>query len=130
MVKIYDSPAPGRLSIKTKYTLLEHKKGISLFGSTAPHRKNTSNPSSHGTSRLSACGEGKYGKNAADRKKGFIHQALCSYKLRFDFPTDAEILSYLKGKGIFGGQNMVCRGILDRCKFQSRCSEMISIPRL
>ena len=28
MVKIYDSPAPGRLSIKTKYTLLEHKKGI------------------------------------------------------------------------------------------------------
>ena len=31
MVKIYDSPAPGRLSIKTKYTLLEHKKGISLL---------------------------------------------------------------------------------------------------
>ena len=25
-------------------------------------------------------------------------QALCSYKLRFDFPTDAGILNYLRGR--------------------------------
>lgn len=98
MVKIYDSPAPGRLSIKTKYTLLEHKKGISLLeiqlltGRTHQIRAHMAHLG------CPLVGEGKYGKNAADRKKGFIHQALCSYKLRFDFPTDAESLSYLKGK--------------------------------
>ena len=43
-------------------------------------------------------GDGKYGENKADRKKGFKHQALYSYKLRFSFKTDAGILEYLNGK--------------------------------
>ncbi|MEG1886674.1 MAG: RluA family pseudouridine synthase, partial [Oscillospiraceae bacterium] len=32
-------------------------------------------------------GDGKYGHNAFDRKNGFYHQALYSYKLRFNFTT-------------------------------------------
>lgn len=43
-------------------------------------------------------GDGKYGKNAADKKLGFVHQALYSYKLKFDFKEDAGILEYLNGK--------------------------------
>lgn len=43
-------------------------------------------------------GDGKYGKNAADKKMGFVHQALYSYKLKFNFKTDAGILEYLNQK--------------------------------
>lgn len=43
-------------------------------------------------------GDGKYGKNAQDKKKGFVHQALYSYKLRFNFKSDAGVLNYLNNK--------------------------------
>ena len=43
-------------------------------------------------------GDGKYGKNAQDKKNGFDKQALYSYKLSFKFTTDAGILNYLNGK--------------------------------
>ena len=43
-------------------------------------------------------GDGKYGINKDDRKKGFVHQALCSYRLRFSFKSDAGILNYLNKK--------------------------------
>ena len=45
-------------------------------------------------------GDGKYGKLAADKKLGFNKQALYSYKLTFNFTTDAGILNYLKGKTV------------------------------
>ena len=43
-------------------------------------------------------GDGKYGSERFN--KGFDEkgQALYSYRLRFDFPTDAGILNYLRGK--------------------------------
>lgn len=43
-------------------------------------------------------GDGKYGKNTLNRSAGYKYQALCSYKLKFDFRSDAEALNYLKGK--------------------------------
>ena len=43
-------------------------------------------------------GDGKYGKNESDRKLGYRHQALCSYRLRFAFKTEAGVLSYLTGR--------------------------------
>ena len=43
-------------------------------------------------------GDGKYGSGAENRKRGETAQLLCSYRLRFDFPTDAGILEYLKGR--------------------------------
>ena len=43
-------------------------------------------------------GDGKYGKNTAAKKCGFVHQALYSYKLVFNFKTDAGCLNYLTGK--------------------------------
>lgn len=41
-------------------------------------------------------GDGKYGK--LDKRYDRKYQALYSYKLRFDFTTDAGILAYLNGK--------------------------------
>lgn len=43
-------------------------------------------------------GDSKYGKNDMNRKYHRKSQALCSYKLRFDFTTDAGSLGYLNHK--------------------------------
>ena len=43
-------------------------------------------------------GDGKYGTNRINRRSGYLKQALCSYKLTFDFKTDAEELQYLNGR--------------------------------
>lgn len=43
-------------------------------------------------------GDGKYGNNKVNRELGFKYQALCSYKLKFNFKSDAERLQYLNGK--------------------------------
>lgn len=43
-------------------------------------------------------GDGKYGINRTNRDYNIKTQALYSYKLKFEFKTDADILSYLDGK--------------------------------
>lgn len=43
-------------------------------------------------------GDEKYGDKALNRKFHQSHQLLCSYKLRFDFLSDAQELNYLNGK--------------------------------
>ncbi len=43
-------------------------------------------------------GDGKYGINRVNREYNVKTQALCAYKLSFEFRTDAGILSYLNGR--------------------------------
>ena len=43
-------------------------------------------------------GDGKYGRGEVNRRYGETRQALYSYYLRFDFPTGAGILEYLRGR--------------------------------
>lgn len=85
-------------TIKTQYTVLKERDGLSLLevrlltGRTHQIRAHLA---AIGHPLL---GDGKYGVNKADRKLGFVHQALCSYKLKFDFKTDAGELEYLNGR--------------------------------
>ena len=44
---------------------------------------------------------GKYGKNEINKKFSKNTQDLCSYKLKFNFNSDADILEYLNGMEIF-----------------------------
>ncbi|HIZ16421.1 MAG TPA: RluA family pseudouridine synthase [Firmicutes bacterium] len=97
-VYISDSPVNDGLTIKTKYSVISSKGNYSLLeielltGRThqiRAHMAHIGHP---------LLGDGKYGKNAADKKLGFKSQALCSYKLRFSFKTDAGCLNYLNGK--------------------------------
>lgn len=46
----------------------------------------------------SLVGDGKYGTNKADKARGYKHQALCSYRLRFAFSGEETSLDYLNGK--------------------------------
>ncbi|HBV44041.1 MAG TPA: RluA family pseudouridine synthase, partial [Ruminococcaceae bacterium] len=43
-------------------------------------------------------GDGKYGRNSMNKESGYKKQFLYSYKLKFDFVTDAQSLNYLNGK--------------------------------
>lgn len=47
----------------------------------------------------SIVGDGKYGNTyALDKKNGFVHQALCAYRLSFKLTGNYELLSYLNGR--------------------------------
>ena len=45
-------------------------------------------------------GDGKYGKNEINKKFKKHTQMLCSYKLKFNFKENSDILEYLKRKEI------------------------------
>ena len=88
----------NNLTIKTKYTTLASKGGLSLIEVeliTGRTHQIRAHMASIGHALL---GDGKYGKLQNDKKLGFDKQALYSYKLTFDFTTDGGILQYLDGK--------------------------------
>ena len=97
-VYISDYSKPGTKTIITKYRVLKEKNNISLVevdlitGRThqiRAHLAHIGHP---------LAGDGKYGSNKVNKSLGMTTQALCSYKLKFEFTTDAGELEYLNGK--------------------------------
>lgn len=88
----------NNLTVLTKYTVLASKNSLSLLEVdllTGRTHQIRAHMASIGHPIL---GDGKYGKLKDDKKMGFNKQALCSYKLTFNFKTDAGELEYLNGK--------------------------------
>ena len=98
-VRVFDkNPPRGAKDIKTKYKVIAKNSDSALLevelltGRTHQIRAHLAHVGH------SLVGDGKYGVNRADRQKGYKHQALCSYKLRFSFKGEPTVLEYLNGK--------------------------------
>ena len=91
-------PEPGAKTAVTEYKLLRSKGPLSLVecrlltGRTHQIRVQMAHAG------WPLLGDGKYGRERFNKNYEEKGQALYSYKLRFDFPTDAGILEYLRGR--------------------------------
>ena len=95
-VYVTDKPQPGSKTAVTKYETLYSKNGLSLVECELVTGRTHQIRAQMAASGHPLLGDGKYGK--LDKRYDRKYQALYSYKLRFDFTTDAGCLSYLNGK--------------------------------
>lgn len=97
-VRVFDHPVEGGRTAITEYTLLEQRGPLSLLEVNL-HTGRTHQIRAH-MAHLGhpLAGDTKYGTAAQNRGLPYRFQALCAYKLTFDFPTDAGPLNYLQGK--------------------------------
>ena len=97
-VYVYDTPRTGAKTAVTEYRTLADNGKLSLVecrlvtGRTHQIRAQLSHAG------WPLLGDGKYGRERDNRGYGEKGQALCSWKLRFDFSTSAGELEYLNGR--------------------------------
>ncbi len=85
--------------IATKYRVLGYKNGLSLVEVELLTGRTHQIRASFSHLGHPLLGDGKYGTNAQNKDfGGYKKQFLYSYKLTFDFTSDAGILNYLNGK--------------------------------
>lgn len=95
---VYDTPGKGRMKIVTEYTVKDFKDGLSLLEVNLITGKTHQIRAHMAHIGFPLLGEGKYGVNKEDKKLGYKHQALYSYKLKFLKSKEKNLLSYLDGK--------------------------------
>ncbi len=97
-VAVYHRPVPGGKSAVTMYRTLRKQGGLSLVEAELLTGRTHQIRASFADAGHPLLGDGKYGIGEVNRKYGETRQALYSCYIRFDFPTDAGALEYLRGK--------------------------------
>ena len=94
---VYDKPVPGGKTMITRYRVLRSYKKAALCEVELKTGRTHQIRAHMAYIGCPLVGDGKYSDNRLERTLGFESQALCSYKLIFDF-KDSCALSYLNGR--------------------------------
>ncbi len=97
-VKVYDHPVPGGKTAVTLYKTLAVGKGLSLVECRLVTGRTHQIRAQFAHAGHPLLGDGKYGREKDNKRYGRSYQALYSYKLSFQFITDAGILTPLNGR--------------------------------
>ena len=97
-VSVRDQPVPGGKTAITTYETLDRRGELSLVEVGLETGRTHQIRATFAHMGYPLLGDGKYGRGDVNRRYGETRQALYSYKLTFDFPTDAGLLNYLKGR--------------------------------
>ena len=89
---------PGARTAITEYRVLRSSEGLSLVECRLLTGRTHQIRAQMAYAGYPLLGDGKYGIEKVNRTFGEKGQALYSYKLMFEFPTDAGILDYLRGR--------------------------------
>ena len=95
-VFVTDTPQPGAKTCQTNYKVLSCAQGLSLVECELITGRTHQIRAQFAHSGHPLLGDGKYGK--LDKRFDRNYQALYSYKLTFQFTTEAGALEYLNGK--------------------------------
>lgn len=97
-VYVKNRPEPGAKTAVTEYRLIASKGALSLVECRLLTGRTHQIRAQMAHAGYPLLGDGKYGSERFNKGYGEKGQALYSYKLKFDFPTDAGTLEYLRGK--------------------------------
>jgi 23S rRNA pseudouridine955/2504/2580 synthase len=97
-VYVRSKPEPGAKTAVTDYRVLCSRDGLSLVECRLGTGRTHQIRAQMAAAGYPLVGDGKYGSEKMNKTFGEAGQALYSYKLRFDFPTDAGSLGYLRGR--------------------------------
>ena len=95
-VFVTNTPQPGSKSCQTNYITLASRNGLSLVECELITGRTHQIRAQFAHAGHPLLGDGKYGK--LDKRFDRTYQALYSYKLTFQFTTEAGALEYLNGK--------------------------------
>jgi 23S rRNA pseudouridine955/2504/2580 synthase len=91
-------PEPGAKTAVTKYRTIASQDGLSLLECELLTGRTHQIRAQLAAAGYPLLGDGKYGTESKNKPYGEAGQALCSYRLKFAFKTDAGALNYLGGQ--------------------------------